>query len=94
MNEIERLKKEMIPILKKNGVIKAGIFGSYARGEQKKNSDIDVLVEFNEIKGLFELVHLQLALEDKIKKKFDVLTYNSVHPYIKEYVMKDEVRII
>ncbi len=36
----------LVPILKRNGVLKAGIFGSYARGEQKKQSDVDILIKF------------------------------------------------
>ena len=42
------IKRKIIPILKKNHVVRAGIFGSYARGEQKKNSDIDILIKFND----------------------------------------------
>ncbi len=40
--EIEKIKKKIVPILKKNKVVRAGIFGSYARGENKKNSDVDI----------------------------------------------------
>ena len=43
--EIEKIKSKIVKILKKNKVKKAGIFGSYARGEQKKNSDIDIVVK-------------------------------------------------
>ncbi len=39
---ISNIKNEIIPILKRNGVTKAGLFGSFARGEAKKNSDIDI----------------------------------------------------
>ena len=42
---IERIKLKALPILKKYGVAKAGIFGSYVRGENKKNSDIDILIQ-------------------------------------------------
>lgn len=92
--KIQKLANKIIPILKENGVIKASLFGSYARGEEKKKSDVDLLVDFKETKSLFDLVGLQSELEEKLKKKFDVLTYKSIHPYIKEYVFKDEVRII
>jgi len=43
--EINKIKSKVKRILKKNGVVKAGIFGSYARGEQTKESDIDILIE-------------------------------------------------
>ena len=44
-NKLNELKKKIVPILKKNEVVKAGIFGSYARGQQKK-SDLDLLIQF------------------------------------------------
>ena len=44
-NKINKIKKPIVDVLKKHGVKKAGIFGSYARGEQKKNSDVDILVQ-------------------------------------------------
>ena len=47
-------------ILRKNGVVKAGIFGSYARGEAKKNSDIDILIKFKGSKSLFDLSGLKI----------------------------------
>ena len=43
--QLNTLKKKIIPILKKNHVVRAGIFGSYATGEAKKKSDVDILVE-------------------------------------------------
>ncbi len=54
---------QIAPILKSNDVLKAGIFGSYARGEQKKSSDIDILIKFKEGKSLLDLARLELILE-------------------------------
>jgi len=90
---LNQLKRKIIPILKHNGVIKAGIFGSYARGEQKKNSDIDILVQPPKGMGL-KFVGMNLELEKKLGKKVDLLTYKSIHPYLKKYILDDEVRII
>jgi hypothetical protein len=65
--EINRIKKIVVPILKKNGVVRAGIFGSYARGEIKKNSDIDFLVELKGRKSLLDVVGLQLDIQEKLR---------------------------
>ena len=46
-SRIEKLKPEIVKLLKKHKVVRAGIFGSYARGENKKGSDIDILIEFD-----------------------------------------------
>jgi len=80
---IEAIKKKIIPILKKNKVVRAGIFGSYARGEQKKNSDIDVLIQPPKGIGL-GFVGIKLELEDELGRKVDLLTYKSLHPLLTE----------
>jgi predicted nucleotidyltransferase len=88
--EMSRLKKIVIPILKRNGVTKAGIFGSYARGEQKKNSDIDILIQF---KGnLLDLVGIEQELEKTLNKKVDLLTYKGIHHLLKERILDEEVK--
>jgi len=91
--EIEKIKSKIIRILKKNNVKKAGIFGSYVRGEQKKNSDIDILIE--PPKGIgFGFVGIQFELENKLKKKVDLVSYNGLSPYLKSKILSQEVRII
>lgn len=89
----EKIKKLIIKILKKHNIKKASIFGSYARGEQKKNSDIDIIIEPPKKMGL-EFVEVAYELEDNLNRKVDLLTYNSIHPLIKKYVKKDEVVIL
>ena len=53
-HDIKKIEKKIIPILKKNSIVRAGIFGSYARGEQKKKSDIDILIQVRKRKSHFE----------------------------------------
>lgn len=93
--KLRQIAKIAVPILKKNGVVKAGIFGSHARGEAKKRSDIDMLIQVKKRKfSLFDLVGLQQDLEKILGKKVDLLTYKGLSPYLKDYILKDEVRII
>lgn len=92
-NDISRLKMAIIPILKKNDVVKAGIFGSYARGEAKKSSDIDIVIQFKGRKSLLDLVGVKQDIEDRLKRKADVLTYDSIHPLLRKIILKEEVRI-
>jgi uncharacterized protein len=92
-DEISGIKKKIIPILRKNDVVRAGIFGSYARGEAKKKSDIDIIIQPPRGMGL-GFVGMKLELEEKLGKKVDLLTYNSISPYLKKYILDDEVRII
>lgn len=69
-----------------------GIFGSYARGEQKKKSDIDILVKFHKGATLFEFVGLATFLEEKLGvKRVDIVPYDSVREEIREQVLKEAV---
>jgi uncharacterized protein len=92
--KLEKICPEVIKILKKNKAKKASFFGSYVRGEEKKSSDIDMLVELGKGQSLLDLVGLEQELEDKFKKKFDLITYRSVNPLLKESIFSSEVRII
>jgi hypothetical protein len=99
LNPEKELKalKELIPkiieVLKKNNVKKAGIFGSYARGEEKKDSDIDILIEYP--KGIgFGFAGIELELEEKLKKKVDLITYDYISPYLKDRILKEEIRVL
>ncbi len=91
--KLEQLKPKIIKILKNKGIKKAGIFGSFARGEQTKKSDIDILIEPVEGMGL-EFFGLHLELEEKLGIKVDLLSYRGINPHLKDYILKDEVRII
>jgi len=94
-NHIETIMKKIVPILKKNNVVRAGIFGSFARGEQKKNSDVDILVDIkNNEMSLLDMVKLKMLLEKMINRKVDLIEYSMLHPLIKKEVLKEEMRII
>lgn len=85
---------DIIRILKKHGIKKAGIFGSYATGENNNKSDIDVLIEVKKGTSLIGFVGIKLDLEDHLNKRVDLLTYNSINPYLKKRILQEEVRII
>ncbi len=86
----QAIKKKILPILKRQGVTKAAFFGSFARGEAGKKSDIDMLIKFKGQKSLMDLVRLQFELEKKIGKKVDLLTYNSIHPLLKNIILNEQ----
>ena len=93
--EIEKIKSKITKVLKKNKVTKAGIFGSYSRGEQNKNSDIDIVVEINDNNmSLLGFIRLSRLLEGLLKIKVDLVEYSAIKPRIKERILKEEIRII
>ena len=86
----EQIKTKALPILKRNGVVRAALFGSALRGDTTRESDVDFLVEFEEGKTLLDLVGLQLELEEQLKSKVDVITYDALHPQLRESVLKEQ----
>ncbi len=90
-----RMKARILSILKKNGVKKASLFGSYARGEATQESDVDLLIEFKgKKKDLLDHVCLVQELEEALKCKVDVLTYKYIHPSIRKQILSEQVRIL
>ncbi len=89
MSQIESIKGLIVPILKSNDVEFAGIFGSYARGENKPNSDLDILVRFSKPKSIFDLVGLEIEISERLGRKADIITEKYLHPYIRPQVSKD-----
>jgi predicted nucleotidyltransferase len=91
---VEEIKKKIIPILKRHGVTRAGIFGSVVRGEETKESDIDVLVEIESRMSLLDFVGLKLELEDALGKRVDLGEYSAIKPIIREQILSEEVAIL
>ena len=91
---IEEIRIKILPVLQCYDVVRAAIFGSFARGEMKEGSDIDILVEFKGEKSLLDLVGLKIELEERLGKKVDVLTYNSLHPLLKERILNEQEVIL
>jgi hypothetical protein len=92
--EIKTISKKIYPILERYDVVKAAIFGSLVRGENRVGSDIDILVEFKKEKSLLDLAGLKIDLEELLHREVDVLTYNSLHPLIREQILKEQEVIL
>ncbi len=89
------MKKRIVPVLKKNNVVRAGIFGSYARGEQKKNSDIDILVKIDDKDfSLLDLIALEMRLKKILGLNVDLVEYEALHHLLKKRVLNEEIKII
>ena len=91
---IEQLTSKLLPILKRHQVGRAGVFGSIAEGTAKETSDIDLIIEFTDEKGLLDLTALKLDLEAKINRKVDVTTYKALNQLIRNSVLENEVKVL
>jgi uncharacterized protein len=89
-SKLEKLK----PLLREKYQVKAiGFFGSYARGEQNKQSDIDILVEFEESNSvdLFDFIELEDFLTQQLGIKVDLATKKALKPMIKDQILKETI---
>ncbi len=91
---INQIKKKILPILRKNDIRRASLFGSFVRGEATEESDIDLLVEFKGEKSLLDLAGLKIELEELLGTKVDVLTYKSLHPLLKDRILREQKAIL
>ncbi|MEK7535868.1 MAG: nucleotidyltransferase family protein [Patescibacteria group bacterium] len=91
MPTIEEIKAKAVPILKSAGVRKAALFGSYARGEETAESDIDILADFPPDISLFRVGGVQYELQEVLGRKVDLVQYTAIKPLIRPYIMEDEL---
>lgn len=93
MENLDKIKEKIEPILKKADANRTYVFGSFARGEENEKSDLDLIVDFNETKSLFELAGLQLELEKATNIKVDLLTRGGIYHRLKDRIEKESIRI-
>ena len=94
LKQIQNILASSKPELRKRYKVRElGIFGSYSRGEQKKTSDVDILVRFSPNASLFDFVGLGNYLEERLKMKVDVVSERGIRPELKSSIVKDVVSI-
>jgi predicted nucleotidyltransferase len=97
MKDVEAIKRALLrhkaELRERFKVKEIGVFGSYVRGEQKRGSDVDVLVEFEEPVGLFEFMRLEFYLSDLLGMKVDLVSKKALKPHIGEYIKKEVVYV-
>lgn len=81
-------------MLNKYGTKKAGIFGSVVTGETNENSDVDILVDLPDEASLLDIIGLEIELEELLKKKVDILTYDSLYHLLIDRILSEEVAIL
>lgn len=92
MLTINQIKDVVVPIAREFGVERVYLFGSYARGEQNVDSDIDLKIETgNHPLGLFRIAGLEMEIEKNLGKKVDVVTEGGLFEQVKSNIEKDQV---
>ncbi|MFH1371521.1 MAG: nucleotidyltransferase family protein [Planctomycetota bacterium] len=90
----EQLKKGILPLLERYRVRRASLFGSVARGDDTPTSDIDILVELPDSASLLELAGLKVDLEESLNREVDVLTFDSLHPLLRDRILREQERLL
>ena len=86
--------KELRPTLTARYKVKEiSLFGSFVRGEQAENSDVDLLTEFDDNADIFDLIGLELYLEDTFKRPVDVVPKQALRAELRETVLQQVVAI-
>ena len=94
LRHIRQVIQQNMPMLKREyNVRRLGVFGSVVRGDQKRASDVDMLVEFSEPIGLFRFVGLEHRLEALLGRDVDLATKNALKPLIKDTILEQTVYV-
>jgi len=87
------ISKHKAYLIEKYSVKEIGIFGSYARGNEKRDSDIDILVEFDKPISFFKFLELEEHLSNLIGRKVDLVSKKALKPHIGKHILEEVVTV-
>ena len=86
-------RAEILKVAATHGAKNLRVFGSFARGDERPESDIDLLVEMEPGRSLLDIIAIKHALEDITNRKVDVVTEKALSPYLRDKILRDAVSI-
>jgi len=92
-NVINLLEKQKNELKRKYGVKSIGVFGSFVRGTVKRDSDIDILVEFEKPIGMFKFLELEEYLSKLCNRKVDLVSKKALKPNIGKHILREVVEV-
>lgn len=91
---INKIKQKILPILHDYEAKRVALFGSCVRGEMEKDSDIDILVDIKADISLLGFVELKQKIEEVLRRKVDLVEYDTLKPLLKERILKEQVVLL
>lgn len=91
---VEEIRLKVASPMSRRGVVRAGIFGSFARGEATASSDVDFLVEFEKGRTLVDLSGLRLDLREVLGRDVDIATPRSLHPKLRDRILGELIPVL
>ena len=86
---VSEIQNKILPVLKEYGIKRAAVFGSVSRGEDRPKSDIDIMVSLGKPMGMFAYMSLIREIENKLGRKVDLVTENSINKFVRPYIQSD-----
>ncbi|MFB4165620.1 nucleotidyltransferase family protein [Alteribacillus sp. JSM 102045] len=93
LDDLQEKRDLILKIAEEHGIKNVRVFGSVARSEDGSASDLDLLVDFEEGRSLFDLIRFKQEMENLLKIKVDVVTEKSIHWRIKEDVLNGAIQL-
>ena len=93
LDRLQQLRNEILQIARKHNAEKVYVFGSCARKEETPESDVDLLVDFNQDATLFDQIDIQDEMNSLLDCKVDVVSRRGLHPYIKRRVLAEAIEL-
>ena len=90
---LPEIKQVLAPVMLKYAIQRASLFGSFADGTARQDSDIDLLVELSKPIGLLEFIHIKHELEDLLGRKVDLLEFKAVKPSLKAHILHSAIPV-
>ena len=90
---LKRYKTDIKRSAQRHKIRSVSVFGSFARGEEREDSDIDLLVESEADCSLFDVISMKYEIEDLTGHTVDVVTINGLSPYLSEQIIKEAIPI-
>ena len=91
---LSEIKRKTLPVLRARKVKRASIFGSYARGEARPDSDVDILVELPKGLSLWDVIGIKRELAEALHKDVDLIEYGHIRPELKDRILSEQTQIL
>jgi uncharacterized protein len=91
--DLQKTKKQIVPIIKKHNISKAALFGSIVTGKMNSDSDIDLLIDMPKDSSLFDLLRVKVDLEEQLGRKVDLVQYKAIKLRLKDEILSHQVSV-